>query len=171
MPKQTFLNLNPAKEEKIAKILLDEFSENSLLDANVNRIVKAAGIARGSFYTYFEDLDDAYSYSLGQVMKSIHGSLAATNPYQATINFIETVQDNPYYNFLSNYYVVDEAILDAHHHEQNGLDAVQVQADVPKWLAEVAVHHLIRQYFMAPAEKEQILQLLAALNEWQTNEA
>ena len=64
MVKKTFINLNSAKKQKIEQVMLDEFSNYDLNQANVARIVKEAGIARGAFYTYFDDLEDAYLYCL-----------------------------------------------------------------------------------------------------------
>ncbi|MCK8628186.1 TetR/AcrR family transcriptional regulator [Fructobacillus cardui] len=170
MPKATFLNLNADKKEKISQVLLEEFSTYSLLDANVNHIVKAAGIARGSFYTYFADLDDAYRYTLSQVMVTIHEAFVGDNPFQATRSFIDQVEQNLYYAFLSNYYVVDEAILVAHHQETSSTNWDKATADLPQWLADVAVHHLIREYFLAPTDKNQILLLLDALAGWHKQE-
>ena len=50
MPSTTFLNLNEDKKKKIVQSLLLEFSNHSVSDAQVARIVKEAGIARGAFY-------------------------------------------------------------------------------------------------------------------------
>ena len=62
MPSTTFENLNLQKKELITNALLTEFSQHSLASAQVARIVKQAGIARGAFYKYFTDLTEAYQY-------------------------------------------------------------------------------------------------------------
>lgn len=62
MPKPTFTNLPPAKRDRIIDAALDEFAAHPLQSASVNRIVRAAGIAKGSFYQYFEGLEDLYRY-------------------------------------------------------------------------------------------------------------
>ena len=62
MPSTTFKNLNRQKKELITNALLTEFSQHSLASAQVARIVKQAGIARGAFYKYFADLTEAYQY-------------------------------------------------------------------------------------------------------------
>ena len=59
MPSQTFLNLKPEKQARIYAALLTEFSAYPLAKAQVARIVKEAQIARGAFYKYFADLNDA----------------------------------------------------------------------------------------------------------------
>lgn len=70
MPKPTFHNLAPAKRQRILDAAADEFSVHSLQSASVNRIVKASGIAKGSFYQYFSGLDDLYRHLVFE-----HGSL------------------------------------------------------------------------------------------------
>lgn len=67
MPKQTFLNLPEEKRETIFNAAVEEFSEYGLENASTNRIVKNSGIAKGSFYQYFEDKQDVFMYLLSVV--------------------------------------------------------------------------------------------------------
>lgn len=60
MPKQTFFNLPEPKRQIIEQAALDEFSTHGFGQSNMNRIVKHSGIAKGSFYQYFEDKKDLY---------------------------------------------------------------------------------------------------------------
>ena len=60
MPKQTFFNLNEDKRRRIEDAATREFAEYSFHGARLNNIVQNAGIAKGSFYQYFEDLDDLF---------------------------------------------------------------------------------------------------------------
>lgn len=62
MPKTTFFNISPQKQAKVIEAALDEFSKYSYAQASVNRVIQQAGIATGSFYQYFQDLDDLYIY-------------------------------------------------------------------------------------------------------------
>ncbi|MBO8170254.1 MAG: TetR/AcrR family transcriptional regulator [Bacillaceae bacterium] len=62
MPTDTFFNLPEAKREKIIDAAIDEFAEHPFNQASVARIVEQAGIPRGSFYQYFDDLKDLYRY-------------------------------------------------------------------------------------------------------------
>lgn len=62
MPKQTFLNLPDEKRQRIIECALDEFAERGYEKSSINRIVKEAGIAKGSFYQYFEDKFDLYEH-------------------------------------------------------------------------------------------------------------
>lgn len=69
MPKQTFLNLPEEKRETIMNAAVEEFAEYGLENASVNRIVKNSGIAKGSFYQYFEDKQDVFMYMLDEIEK------------------------------------------------------------------------------------------------------
>jgi AcrR family transcriptional regulator len=64
MPKQTFFNLPEEKREKIFNAAVDEFAEYGLDNASTNRIVKNSGIAKGSFYQYFEDKQDVFMHMI-----------------------------------------------------------------------------------------------------------
>lgn len=58
MPKETFFNLQEEKKNKIIKAAKDEFERVSIEHASIKNIVEQAGIARGSFYQYFESKED-----------------------------------------------------------------------------------------------------------------
>jgi len=60
MPKDTFKNLPEKKQKLILETIKREFEEHSIMDASVKDIVTALGISRGSFYTYFENLEESY---------------------------------------------------------------------------------------------------------------
>lgn len=62
MPRQTFFNLTKEKRERILDAALDEFAEYHFNDASINRIIDKANISRGSFYQYFDDLEDIYRH-------------------------------------------------------------------------------------------------------------
>lgn len=71
MAKQTFINLSDDKKNRIIKSLKKEFSRASLKDALVSNIVKDAGIPRGSFYQYFEDIEDSYYFVIEEYSNNI----------------------------------------------------------------------------------------------------
>lgn len=71
MPKNTFFNLPVEKREKIIKCAKDEFSKYSFYDASINRIIKEAGVSRGSFYQYFENKEDLFIYLLDELKDKI----------------------------------------------------------------------------------------------------
>ena len=60
MPKETFNNLPEAKQKLILSTIKKEFEVHSIMDSSVKDIVTALGISRGSFYTYFENLEESY---------------------------------------------------------------------------------------------------------------
>ena len=62
MPKQTFFNLSDEKRQTLIDLALNEFADNDFRSASISRIVARAGIAKGSFYQYFADKQDLYSY-------------------------------------------------------------------------------------------------------------
>ena len=66
MPSDTFLRLNADKREKLIDASFKEFSLYNFNDVSINRIIKEAGISRGSFYMYFVDKKDLYFYLLEQ---------------------------------------------------------------------------------------------------------
>ena len=62
MPSQTFFNLSKEKQDRIMAAAREEFFTHSFDEASINRLIKAAGIPRGSFYQYFADKEDVYFY-------------------------------------------------------------------------------------------------------------
>lgn len=60
MPTDTFLNLQEQKQDLIIKTAIREFAENPYNVASISNIVRKTGIAKGSFYQYFEDKKDLY---------------------------------------------------------------------------------------------------------------
>jgi AcrR family transcriptional regulator len=67
MPKQTFFNLPLEKRNTILNAAVEEFADYGLENASTNRIVKNSGIAKGSFYQYFEDKQDVFMYLLSVI--------------------------------------------------------------------------------------------------------
>ncbi|NJO90008.1 MAG: TetR/AcrR family transcriptional regulator [Chloroflexia bacterium] len=64
MPLQTFQNLDKERQEEIRKVAYREFAMNDYNNASVSNIVKKLNLAKGSFYRYFENKLDLYSYLL-----------------------------------------------------------------------------------------------------------
>lgn len=62
MPTRTFLKLPKEKRIRILKAAKKEFSRVPLDKAVIANIVKDAEIPRGSFYQYFENIDDLFIY-------------------------------------------------------------------------------------------------------------
>ncbi len=62
MPKRTFMNLPSEKRERIENAAIEEFATYTFRDASINRIINDVGIAKGSFYQYFNDKKDLYKH-------------------------------------------------------------------------------------------------------------
>lgn len=60
MPKETFNNLKPDKKKRIEQAALNEFSEFGYFNSKISRIAKNSGISVGSFYQYFDDINDLF---------------------------------------------------------------------------------------------------------------
>jgi AcrR family transcriptional regulator len=98
LPTTTFLNLPAEKREKFLRAAREEFSRVPFADASINRIIRAAGIPRGSFYMYFKDKKELLFYLLGgyslhltELMKTAltekHGDL-----FEALLFFYDAVR-------------------------------------------------------------------------------
>lgn len=68
---QTFLNLPLEKQKRIISCAIDEFVAWPYDKTNINRIIENAGIAKGSFYQYFENKDDLYAYCITDVYRKL----------------------------------------------------------------------------------------------------
>ena len=67
MPRDTFHNLPEHKRKLIEKTAISEFAEYGYDKASITRIVDRCGIAKGSFYQYFDDKKDLYFYLVTRV--------------------------------------------------------------------------------------------------------
>ena len=62
MPKETFLKLSKEKQQKVITSAKKEFARVPIQEVSIKNIVEDAGIARGSFYQYFESKQDLLIY-------------------------------------------------------------------------------------------------------------
>lgn len=62
MPKETFLNLNEKKQERVMRAAISEFLRNGFDKGNVGDIAKNAGVAKGSIYQYFQNKKELFLY-------------------------------------------------------------------------------------------------------------
>lgn len=70
MPQKTFLNLPEKRRKEIINASLEEFALNDYESASLSRIISKLGLAKGSFYRYFESKLDLYTY-LSQYVNSL----------------------------------------------------------------------------------------------------
>lgn len=112
MPKETFFRLHEEKQQRLIEAARKEFSSHSLKDASVNQIIRYAGIPRGSFYQYFEDIEDLYFYYFSLLRKNELQSLTkafkkANGDFFEGIeiyfkHFIDTILKGPDEEFYRN---------------------------------------------------------------------
>lgn len=67
---ETFLRLPAEKRNRFLDAAWDEFTAVPYAEASINKIIQRAGIPRGSFYQYFTDKSDLFSYLLENMCKS-----------------------------------------------------------------------------------------------------
>lgn len=158
MPSQTYNNLKPEKQRRIRAALLEEFSNHSLADAQVARIVKKAGIARGAFYKYFADISDAYAYIYRYALKNIHSVqtqrhqlLTADEYYQQVRDFVDQVHKGPYYDLIKRHYQSNEPLLSQHD------NIVLAPLGDREWGVMVLIHETIKDCLLAPDSRQHAL--------------
>ena len=83
MPKETFIKLPEEKKQKIMRAAKKEFARVPFSETSIKNIVEDAGIARGSFYQYFETKEDLLEYIISShvmmVNKGTEETLYKTN--------------------------------------------------------------------------------------------
>lgn len=179
MATRTFENLNEEKKNQIFDALLNEFSKYKLSEAQVARIIKNCGIARGSFYKYFNDINDSYSYVLDTVLHEVHFDVfeqikkeknnTLNAFYESTMDFIDKIDNSKYKNFYKlyieyNQYDLKQSNYDYHKLSKDNLILLvdgQNVSDVSKIISiykfvTMASHETIKSILM-DEDKEQAL--------------
>lgn len=64
---ETFLRLPEEKRNRFLDAAWEEFTSVPFSDVSINKIIQRAGIPRGSFYQYFLDKSDLFSYLLTEI--------------------------------------------------------------------------------------------------------
>ncbi len=72
MPKQTYFNLSDEKKNKVYDTLVNCFENRNVKNVTVKEIVEKLNIPRGSFYQYFDSVNEAYFYVLEQELVEPH---------------------------------------------------------------------------------------------------
>ena len=75
MASERFLNLPEEKKQRIIAAAREELSRVPYDALSINRIIKEAGIPRGSFYDYFADKDDLIEYLMGDYCRMMERML------------------------------------------------------------------------------------------------
>lgn len=75
MPTPLFWGLNTEKQQNIFMAGVSEFAEYGYENSSTNRIVKKAGISKGSLFKYFPTKEDFYFYVLDEITAELNSSL------------------------------------------------------------------------------------------------
>ena len=115
MPKSTFFNLKSDKKNKILESCKKEFSRSFLSNALVSNIVEDANIPRGSFYQYFDDIEDCFYYIVDEYGKDIKIKLLEyiktykgdilKSYYSLYIYILDLVEDKKNKNYFENLFL------------------------------------------------------------------
>ncbi|TVR88904.1 MAG: TetR/AcrR family transcriptional regulator [Trueperaceae bacterium] len=84
MPTATFLHLPAEKRERFTTAALDEFAVHDYRTASVSRIARAAGIAKGSVYQYFDGKQDLYLHLVTLAAERKFGFIDGSLPADAS---------------------------------------------------------------------------------------
>lgn len=91
MPKATFFNLPADKRNSLIELAIEEFAEHEYAQASISRLVEKAGIAKGSFYQYFEDKRDLFLYLVDLVGQEKMSMLAEHPPPNPAMDIFEYI--------------------------------------------------------------------------------
>lgn len=84
MPTRLFFELSKEKQTRIMDAGLTEFAEYGYACSSTNRIVKNAGISKGSLFQYFCNKEEFYFYLLDQVTEEYVTSLETASANLST---------------------------------------------------------------------------------------
>jgi AcrR family transcriptional regulator len=162
MALDALLKLKPAKKEAIKAALLTEFTHYPVADAQVARIVKHAGISRGAFYNYFEDLPDAYRYIYKLALADIHRPLRSKmktgklDVVEQTRAFVVGAQSSEYYQLMRMHFLHNESYI------SYAVAPIEVHAEL-QWAIGTLTHSTIRSALIDPKSAEARLKQLAVV--------
>lgn len=94
LPKETFFNLDPEKQEKVMRSAISEFVKKGFEKSNVGSIAKSAGIAKGSIYQYFENKKELFTYSVKWSMDLLMNKYDIYIKKDNDVNILKYYSDN-----------------------------------------------------------------------------
>lgn len=92
MPRSTFFNLPEEKRQRIAELAIDEFARQPYAKVSISRLVAGAGIAKGSFYQYFDDKLDLYRWLLFDYVAAQKLAFLRAHPPPAGADFFQQLE-------------------------------------------------------------------------------
>ncbi len=86
----TFENLPENKQKKILRAAIAEFSQLGYAKASCNRIVKFAGISKGSLFQYFGSKEGLFSFVCGRFIRKVKDAVKQTSLVK--VNFFDLIR-------------------------------------------------------------------------------
>lgn len=174
MPKNTFEKLPAEKKDRIIAVLKKQYSSLPFSKVSVKKIVEELDIARGSFYQYFDDLEDSYFYILDKELVDIH-LLFINNMVESEYNLSKTLEliggeicENIFhekkYNIYKNRYLYWDEHLNSrwmkrqkHHYLKAGDVNLPVDVELINFIRSV-IHGLIERTFREEWSEKEFLE-------------
>ncbi len=171
MPSQTFHNLSNAKKTHIIESIKYVFLNKPLNKISVSDIVQQAKIPRGSFYQYFSDIEDAFTYLAdasmqafeNEIMSRVEGKNIAffdylTGAFEKDYDFFKASQHQ---KVISKFFSQNQLFtIDYENYRKRKetfykrfIEALNTEA-----LTHVAYHRLMNLYFYLSHLKIQLIQ-------------
>ncbi|KQL18332.1 TetR/AcrR family transcriptional regulator [Cytobacillus solani] len=92
MPTPTFFNLSENKKILIIESAVDEFFEKGYEKMSIAKMIDKAKIPRGSFYQYFEDKQDLYTFIIINIIGSKKHSYFENSNIDE-MNFLDIIKE------------------------------------------------------------------------------
>ncbi len=84
----------PERRQQILNVARDVFARSGYHAAKIDEIVAAAGVARGTFYLYFEDKRSIFEEIVDGTIARLSGSIVRVDPHDAKRTVTDQVRDN-----------------------------------------------------------------------------
>lgn len=122
MVRPRFAKLPPAQQQVILSAALEEFATHGFHNASLNRIIKAAGVSKGSLYYYFDSKEDLYAHVARVELERL---IAQVEPFDLR----SATHPDAFWSALENYYLQLMTALD---------NAPKLAAQIRGWIAASA---------------------------------
>jgi AcrR family transcriptional regulator len=84
----------PERRQQIMNVARDVFARHGYHAAKIEDIVAAAGVARGTFYIYFEDKRSIFEEIIDGMIAGLATSIVRVDPHDASRSVADQVRDN-----------------------------------------------------------------------------
>lgn len=99
MPKETFFNIEKSKQKRVLDAAKSVFIKYHYEDVTIDKIVAKAAIAKGSFYQYFDNKEELFTYlffRLGQHKESYLKQFIKSSDIDDFVEFLMILDDTGY---------------------------------------------------------------------------